>query len=171
MTGLVANSAYGNTNFNMALLGQNSASLYVYNKTASPSTAGQYLLAAQNGGTSRTSVLMNTGSGEFYTEINQTAVASVGAGGSYAKHFAINRSGSATVENYVNSTRTNKTNASVAPWTGNLFLLARNISGAPGGYAEANIAFSAFGSSLTEAEWTAFRAIIDTFQTALGRQN
>jgi hypothetical protein len=171
VTGIIANSAYGNTGFNMSLLGQNSASMYVYNRTAAPSTNNQYLLGAQNGLTSRASILMSTSSGEFYTELNQTAPASVGNGGSYAKHVAVNRSGAATVENYINATRTNKTNASVAPWSGNMFLLARNNTGSPAGYTEANLAFAAFGASLTEAEWTAFRAIIDAFQTALGRAN
>jgi hypothetical protein len=38
-------------------------------------------------------------------------------------------------------------------------------------FSNANLAFVAFGQSLSAAEWTTFRGIVDSFQTALGRAN
>jgi hypothetical protein len=166
-------AAYGDTNFPMSTLAQNSASLYAYCRTTTPTTTGKYLMGGHNGTTSRTAMLANTVSGNLEYSLNTTADSSVTAGNDFSNHFAINRSASGAdgIQTYVGATRALVTSTSVAPWTGDMYLLARNSTGTAAAFTSANLAFVAYGSSLVEAEWTAFRAIIDTYQTALTRAN
>ena len=166
-------AAYGDTNFNMAVLAQDSASIYAYCRTTTPTTTGKYLMGGHNGTTSRTAMLANTVSGNLDYSLNTTADASTSAGNDFSNHLAINRSATGTngIQTYVGATRALATSTSVAPWSGDMYLLARNSSGTAAAFTSANLAFVAYGSSLVEAEWTAFRAIVDTFQTALSRAN
>jgi hypothetical protein len=61
------------------------------------------------------------------------------------------------------------TRSSVAAPNVGIRILARSDSA--GTATDANLAFAAFGGSVSPAEWADWIAIIDTFQTALGRAN
>ena len=171
VTGIVANSAYGNTGFAMNTLDQNSMTVYAYCKTPTPTTSTYFLGVTALSGTARNVMAVNGTS--------QLTVASNTIGdhdgqnvsGSFAKHHALIRTLSTEFRSYANSSERTQAVASVAPLSTNQFLFARNNNGSPSGYTNANLAFIGYGAGLTATEYTAFRAIIDTFQTALSRAN
>jgi hypothetical protein len=171
VTGDVASSFYGNTGFAMNNLGQNSLTIYAYCKTATPTTATYLLGAVATGGTGRAIMLIN-GTAQLTVAANSASdVDGVGVSASYAKHHALIRTDSSNLFSFVNSTKRTQASASVAPISNNQFLFARNANGPASNYTNANLAFVAYGAGLTDDEYTAFRAIVDTFQTALGRAN
>ena len=102
---------------------------------------------------------------------NESGAMSVSPSSDFRKHFAINRSASNAKRIYANGTWSGSTTASVSAPSQPLFLLARNNNGTPASFSNVNLAFAAIGESLSESEFTSLRAIIDTFQTALGRAN
>jgi len=163
--------AYGDTGFPMNALGQNSTFLYWYSKTQTLATTGKYFLGGTNGVSSRVTAIGNTVSLNLEASSNSTAEGSTSNGADWRKHFVLNRSVSGSYDIVINSTKTTITSTSQTPWGSNLFVLGRNAGGSPSGYTSANLAFTAFGSSLSDAEQSAFRAIVTSFQTALARAN
>lgn len=161
-------TAYGDTGINLSTLGAtNSAFGYVYSKTTSP-TDNKYFFGAYNtnrfglhrGGTSV------GGQGPNNGEISM----SIGASSDFRRHIAINRASANVAQLYLDSTVSSvNTVASVAAPNAGIRLLAR--SDGTTNCSNANLAFAAFGSSVSPAEWADFINIIDTFQTALGRAN
>lgn len=164
-----ATDARGDTGINLFSLGAtNSVSGYVYSKTTTP-TDGAYLF----GSTTATTrfALARSGTNLGYHGPNSQENSAVSASSDLSNHLAINRSSSTAAQIYVGATGASATDSVVAAPNGQLRLLCRESVGSPANYTNANLAFAAFGQSLTEAEWATFRAIIDTYQTALGRAN
>lgn len=165
-----ATDARGDTGINLFSIGAtNSVSGYIYSKTTTP-TDGAYFFGATTA-TTRFALARASGNLGFHGPNSLTNSGWAAAGGDFRKHFAINRSSSTDRQLYAGATVSAGTDAVVSAPNGQLRLLCRESVGSPANYTNANLAFAAFGSSLTEAEWTAFRAIIDTFQTALARAN
>jgi hypothetical protein len=92
-------------------------------------------------------------------------------GPDFRRHFAYNRSGPSTQEFYMNSVMGTNNLVSTGVCNVTLGLLARRTAAGADNFSDVNLGFAAFGTNLTAAEWATFRAIIDTFQTALGRAN
>jgi hypothetical protein len=166
-----ATSGYFNTLFDFAAVGAlNSASCYFYCRTDTP-TDGRYFYGATGTGPSRVG-MGRTGANVYGAYINTNDLSMILAASSdFSRHFAHNRSASTAQEIYVGSNRYNNATASTQACDRDIAILARNSSGTFDNFTNANIAFGGFGQSLTESEWTAFRGIVDTFQTALGRAN
>jgi hypothetical protein len=165
-----ATDARGDTGINLFSLGAtNSVSGYVYSKTQTPTDGGYFF--GVNTATTRFALARAGGNLGFHGPNSQTNSAWAEAASDFRKHFAINRSSSTSRQLYAGAVVSSATESVVSAPDGQLRLLCRESVGSPANYTNANLAFAAFGSSLTEAEWTAFRAIIDTFQTALGRAN
>jgi len=170
VTGDVASSFYGSTGINLTTLSaQNSAFGYAYCRSATP-TDGGYFFGATD--TPRFG-LSRSGSNLGYHGPNNTANAGWTApGGDFTAHLGINRSSSTTRELYYNSSTSAITESSSGTPNVPIYLFARAIARpSPNGYSNANLAFSAFGQSLTPAEYATFVGIVDAYQTALGRAN
>jgi hypothetical protein len=166
--------AWGDTQINWTVVGgrQNNCSLYVYCKTQTPTTDRQFMGGVDGVGMrasiGKTSSQYVTGSG-----INANAVHTLvwDQGPDFRRHFVYNRSGPATQEFYMNSVMGTNNLASTGVCNVTLGLLARRTAAGADNLSDVNLGFAAYGTSLTAAEWGAFRAIIDTFQAALGRAN
>jgi len=162
-------TGFGISAFDMADAAQNSFSLYAYCSTTSPTTS-RYMMGATNGTTSR--ALLGFSGGGLAIAANTTSDGNGGGyGGDARKHFFVTRTGSADYVGSVNATDATNTAASVAPWTSPMYVLARNASGSASGFTNANLRMVAAFTGLSAAERTAWRAIVDTFQTSLGRAN
>jgi hypothetical protein len=90
-------------------------------------------------------------------------------GSNFSRHFAGNRSGSSAQELYADATQATNTEAVTSRCNNDIYILARNANGTADRFTNANLAFAWIGDSLTSAEWSTFRGIIDTFQAALSR--
>jgi hypothetical protein len=168
VTGDVASGFHGNSNINANAFGQNNVFLYSYCKTQTPASSGGWLFGITNGVTSRIGGIVNSAGGSFDCSANSTAEASGPLGGAdWRKHLAINRAASGSYDIIINSAKTTVTTTSVAPVALPIYLFSRGAAN----YTPVNQAFIAFGSSLTDAEQSAFRTIIAAYQTALGRAN
>jgi hypothetical protein len=161
-------TGFGISAFDMADAGQNSVALYTYCATQNV-TSGTYLLGSTNGTTSR--AFMNVTSGNLGVSLNSTGDASASGATDARKHFFTSRVGSANYTISVNSTDSVVTSTSAAPWTSPIYILARNAGGTSSGFTNANLRFAAAFSGLTAAERSAWRAIVDAFQTSLSRAN
>lgn len=169
---------YGNTNFKFSdVSAKDSASLYVYCKTASPTT-GKTLIGASGSDASRFamrsySASLLSGNGPNLNFITGYYVDVATAPALYRQHFSFNRSSSSTATLYGNSDANKHvvSSTSLSACNANVFILALGSSGTPSEWSNANLGMAAMGQSLSDAEWTTFRAIVTAYQTALGRQN
>ena len=165
-------TGFGDTNFNFnAVSAINSASSYVYCRTQTLTT-GTYFYQAS--GPSRPTWGMEVSGASVRVQGPNSASANTvsrSAGSDFRKHLAINRSASNAVQLYVNEAFSTSSNASTGAVSDDFFILTQNYGGTAGGFTTANLAFAWFGQSLTEAEWTEFRNIVTSYQTALGRAN
>jgi hypothetical protein len=145
----------------------NTVSLYVYSKTETPTDGGYFIGASGN-----TIVgLLRTGANIGSAGLNYFGIAgAVSSGSDFRKHFIINRSGVTAQQLIANSTLANQTYEATAACDRAITYLARNAA-SPSLYSNANLAFGAVGFSLTSSEWTTFRALVDSFQSALARAN
>lgn len=166
-----ASTAYGNTGFDFANNGHaTEASLYVYCRTAA-STNNAHWIGAQNPGTTSRAGLENVSNSVALLGMNSNGLPSsnITVGSNFSKHIAGNRSGASSQELYADAAQATNTEAFVTRCNLDLFILARNGNGSADKFTNANLAFAWVGDSLTSAEWTTFRSIIDTYQAALGR--
>lgn len=180
ITGVVASSGYGDTNFNFAAeSNRDDASIYVYCKTHAP-TATAYLFAAKSMlGSDYTYFGMycsNGGTGNHllgvYGPHNKGAGPGANTDVGLDAHLVIQRSGENSWQGIVDSDWRSQTNAALfTPIEDDLFLLARNNDGSASGYSNANLAMAAIGQALTESQWAIFRAAVDVYQAALSRAN
>ena len=166
-------TGFGDTNFNFAAVSaQNSASVYIYSRTASVANT-QYFYGAEGPGNSRWGA-MSTGTNLQVQgpNSNTSGTSVIGAASNFAKHMIINRSSSTACQGYVGTgAATSFTNTSTAAAADDFFILGHNYNGTCDSFCAVNLAFVAFGQSLTQSEWDVFRSLITTYQTALGRQN
>lgn len=167
VTGDIASNFYGDTGINLnTLSATDSAFGYVYCKTALP-TSGDDFFGAFNTSRFGLTISGTTLGAKGPNNAEQTLVRATG--GSYQAHLAVNRSASDAAQVYVNGDFSTTTAPSTSAPNAGIRLFGRSDTTTL--CTDANLAFAAFGSSLSEAEFTTFRGIIDTFQTALGRAN
>jgi hypothetical protein len=163
-------SAYGNTGVNFSTLSAlNSASLYIYNKSATPATGGVFIGAFDG---TRRAIIAISGTSVVSSGIN-SPTANIGvlaSGGDMRSHIAYNRSEAAVQNIYGYGIFASNTDASTAATNFSIAILARGAA-SMSLFSNANLGFAAIGQSLTSGEWATFRSIIDTFQAALGRAN
>lgn len=163
-------NAYGDTGINLSTLSaQNSASVYMY--VRSEATSLGYFCgvsdASSRFGFQRNGSYMGRHGPNSQT--NNTAISATTT--DFSDHYAMTRSSTA-IDLYQGSSVATASEASTGVANYNVFLLCRNNTGGPSGYSDANLAFFAIGNQvLTANEWTTFRAIVDTYQTTLGRAN
>ena len=167
VTGVVS-TAYGNTGINLNTLGAtNSAFGYVYCRTQTPTDA-KYFFGAN--ATNRFNLSRSGGSLAVGGPNNTNILMNIGASSDFRRHVAINRASSVVAQIYMDSTvSTVDATVSTAAPNANIHILGRSDAASTG--TNANLAFAAFGPSVNPSEWATFVAIIDTFQTALGRAN
>lgn len=104
-----------------------------------------------------------------YFRVNSSNDAGVSTGSDSRGWFCANRISSTQTRNYRNSTQYILNTSSIA--TANLsILLSANNDSTFRNYSNRQIAFSTFGSGLTDGEAAALYSSIQTFQTTLGRQ-
>lgn len=174
-TGITGNgtTAKGNLGFSPADTGtQDSLFVYIYNRTATSPSANWRPIGSQNASTNAASINIST------THIQMDGLnrapynsAQTAHSGNAKGHIAVNRSGSAAQQLWFNSTTVSSTAVSTGRPTQNFYILACNWSGGIDSPTTANIGFAAVGESLSAAEWATWKARVDTFVTALGRQN
>ena len=165
-----ATDARGDTGINLFTLGlTNSVSGYVYSKTQTP-TDGGYFMGATTA-TTRFGLARNGAFFGFHGPNSQQNNVLGGVDGDFRRHFVINRSASNANQIYVDATLGGNADAVVAAPNAQIRLLCRDAAGSPSGYTNANLAFAAVGTSLSQAEWVTFRGIVTSFQTSLGRAN
>ena len=165
-------SGYGLTSFDFdAVSALNSASIYVYCKTQTP-TDGGFFVGAVNTANGSRAALLRSGASVVINGVNaNTTTGSLTADSDFRKHLAVARSDASNQNLYVNASVSGLTIGSLTACNRDFTFLARNNGGTATTFSNANLAFGMFGQHLTATEWTAFRTIIDTFQTALGRAN
>lgn len=163
-------SVYGSTGINPTTIGaQNNLSGYIYCR--GESTALGYFFGATDAN-SRFGLQRNgsyMGRHGPNSQTNNTAISATTT--DFSDHYAINRSSSTAVELYQGSSVVTAVESSTGVPTGSIYVLARYNSGSPGGYSDANLGLFAVGQSLSAAEWTTFRGIVEAYQTTLGRAN
>jgi hypothetical protein len=160
----------GTTGINLSALGAiNSASGYAYCRTQSPTSGGHFFGAIESG--NRFGLRVSPPNIFAHGPNNAEQGMGVGVSSNFRGHFAINRSGATSSQLYANAIVSADTAASIAAPNLPIQVLAWNATSGAGAFSNANLAFAAFGQSLSANEWTTFRGIVDTFQTALGRAN
>ena len=164
-------SGYGNTNLNAnSILSVNSTSLYAYCRTQTVAS-GSWLCGATTS-TARLG-MVSTGSNLQAQGPNDNTAGNLVAAASndFRKHLALNRSGASSTQMYANSSQTTGTQASISAPNQNIAVLAANSNGTYNSFAAVNLGFFAVGGSLSSSQWSTFRGIINSFQSALGRSN
>ena len=166
-------SAYGNTGLKWsAVSGQNNCSGYVYCKTITPTTSGQFF-GAVGTSSSRFGIYPTGPTNIACTGPNWNSIGTIAAsaGSDFRKHFALNRSASNASQLIVEATSYSNSGVSLNACDANIYLLAQDSTGTANAFSNATLGLAAFGQSLTTGEWTTFRGIVDTFQAALARAN
>jgi len=149
---------------------QDSAMIYAYCKTTSPTT-GRYIMGAVGTSSSRVGMLIS-GANMGGAGLNSNSIAgAVGASSDFRKHFAFIRTSSSAQLLYANGTSAAVNNASLSACDRDVMILARNLSGTADNFSDANLAMVMFGESMNSTEYATFRGIVDTYQTALSRAN
>lgn len=166
-----ATNAYFDTGFAPTAFGSlTSQFIYVYNRTATPTNAGR-LMGSQDGSSYRSSLNFESTSLRI-DGLNRANYATVLLAHNNDARGHI----SATIVGGLNQTLslngTSQTSAVTATGRSTLTfrVLCDNYNNTVDSPTNANIAFNAYGESLDATERAAFRAIVDAFQTALGRK-
>jgi hypothetical protein len=171
-------SAYGNLNFSPADVGtQDSLSLVLYCRTTLP-TLGGYLIGAQTTASHRAAIYRYKPGGTDYVSVNGLNTSTTNgmfraSGDDWTTQITGSRTGSGSQFLRNNGATLNDTDASTGRSTSDFYILALNQGGSPvgGSYSDANLAFAAVGSGITEAQAIVLEGIVTTYQTALGRAN
>lgn len=145
---------------------------YVYNRTQLPTdgSAGtvanfygcdvtQYALVRRNG-----SYLSMDG----FNDNSTVNAIQIDVAGDFRGHIANMIYGSASQALWIGSSKSTTTTTAVAN-ADHVRLWAH--TGASSERSNANLAFAAFGQSMSDSAYASFRTLIDTFETALGRNN
>ena len=156
-------TGYANTFFAPNLKGQNDIHMSVYN--TQESTGSRVEMGSTSAG-SDIQIVSNFG-GNNYSAINNG-----GQGGgpiTSSGFIVISRTGSTSFNYFLNGSKTIKSNSSVPPNSFNVYIGCRNNSGTPEYYDTKQKAFASIGSGLSDVDVANLSTIINTFQTALGR--
>lgn len=149
---------------------QDNCAMYLYDRSAAAPTNGGHIA-----GSMRSTPDYNL---RFVIAMSTTMVAMGGVNNLTSNasqtwvpgHLVLQRSASNVATLQVNSDakRTNTDVSTGCVAVSNAVMCSKQGTGYSN-YSNANIAFAAFTVALTDGEWTTFRALIDTFQTALSR--
>lgn len=164
-------SGRGDTGIQLSVLGRtNSAFGYAYSRSTDI-TASSYLFGATDTyrfGINRGSATTATAHGPNDAGTSM-AIAPIP---NWKGHFAIRRDSSTTKTIWgAGLTASSGNDGAVGAPANAIQILCRKYSGPYGGFSNANLAFAAFGQSLSDSEFATFTALIDAFETALGRAN
>jgi hypothetical protein len=153
---------------------QNDAFLYVYCRTTTPTANGSFIAATTGTGGARAGLRAASASVFATDGLHSSGLAdtSWATGSDYRNHLAGRRSASNAIAIFFGAAKGTNTTASVGVSDKDFGILARHSgSGVFDQYSNANLAFVAIGQALDDTEYAEFRAIIDTYQTALSRAN
>jgi hypothetical protein len=156
-------TGYANTSYPPNLEGQNNIHMSVYN--TQESTGSRVEMGSTSAG-SDIQIVSNFGAN------NYSAVNNGGQGGgpvTSSGFIVISRTGSTNFNYFLNGSKTIKSQSSVPPNSFNVYIACRNNSGTPEYYDTKQKAFASIGSGLSDTDVANLTAIINTFQTSLGR--
>jgi hypothetical protein len=167
-------SSYLDTNFNATTavspkFTQNSANIAAWDRT-SRAAANTSLMGARQSTTNYIDLGPRVVGDLFVGRMQTNVTGFTNANTQSAGHFSVNRSASNAIEGYRGGSQVvTATPASVAPPNANIVLLARSLtSSSPDAYTSDQIAFAAFGGSLTLTEIAAEFAAVQTYLQAVG---
>jgi len=167
-------TGYGDTKFTPSADGggiyiQNSASFGFYTRTNEAGVyvdAGNYITASNGGAIS----FRRRGGGAEFVGINNVEASVGNTIADIRKLYVINRSNSATVEDYLNGTLVaSYARASIAPISIDLTIMGYNANGVPIFHSPRNYAFAFIGGGLTTTNITDLTSAVNAFQTSLSR--
>jgi hypothetical protein len=166
--------AYGDITYNLTGGGhvyvQNSAHLFVYGGTTTPTDNGVFIGASPNN--SLAYILRSSGSGGLtMAGLNSfTGNAATAAASDFRGPMIGIRTSSTQAAVAVGATYQTVTSSSTTDdFNGDPFLLSRN-NGSPANLSNANLRGATVGGGMTQAQWDTFRADWDNFEQALGRK-
>lgn len=165
-------SGFGDTGLDLASVSALSAFLHVTCRTQSP-TDGRYLIGAVDSNTMRVGLYRN---GAFLggAGLNANNVTPVTASTSndFRRHLWFNRTGASAQTIGFNATSTSGTIAAGTACSKDMLILARSFHGFPNDlFSNANLSFTGIATNMSAGDVTAYLAIVDAFQTSLGRNN
>lgn len=153
--------------------GQDSAFLYVYSRTQSPTVGGTFLGSFGGTNSARAGLRANSSANAALDGINLNSLATISASVSsdYRRHLAGIRTDSGNQALFINGTKSSGASTTTGVANQNFGILCRNNGSLRDQFSNANLAFVAIGQAPSDSQYAAFRAAIDAFQTALGRAN
>jgi hypothetical protein len=156
-------TGYADTSYPPNLEGQNDVHMSVYNTQES---TGNRVDMGSNISINDIQIVSNFLTNNFSGLNNEST-----AGGPITSSgfLVISRTGSTDFNYFLNGSKTIKTNSSVPPSAVNIYIGARNNNGSPGFFDTKQKAFASIGSGLSDTDVANLTAIINTFQTSLGR--
>jgi hypothetical protein len=156
-------TGYADTSYPPNLQGQNNIHMSVYN--TQESTGSRVEMGSTSAG-SDIQIVSNFGANN-YSAINNGG--QVGGPITSSGFIVISRTGSTNFNYFLNGSKTTKGQSSIPPNSFNVYIGCRNSSGTPEYYDTKQKAFASIGSGLSDADVANLTAIINTFQTSLGR--
>jgi len=173
ITGTAASTSWLNTGINVSALGRkDSIGMYAYSKTSAWTDSGRLFGTSVTNGrlyVSRTGTTL-LGHGPCSGTLNTASIASIS---DYKGHYWWGRASSTSATIRFNSSSQTATDTSNSAPTEPITFLGMNAgSGTVANPTNANLAFCAVTTGDIDAtKWSALKAAVDAFETALGRQN